>query len=111
MTEKITRRVDETIQRIEQSGLIAILRGDFAVDRVLGIAETLVANGISILEITMNSAAALDAIRRLRRDYQPEELLVGAGTVRTLEHFDRALGGRGRFYGGAQPRPALCAAG
>ena len=91
MTDKTTRRIDETIQRIEQAGVIAILRGDFGMDRILRIAETLVANGISILEITMNSGDALDAIRRLGRDFPAAELLVGAGTVRTLEHFDRAL--------------------
>ncbi len=91
MTDKTTRGIDETIRRIEQFGVIAILRGDFSMDRILRIAETLVVNGISILEITMNSTAALHAIRRLRRDFRPEELLVGAGTVRTLEHFDRAL--------------------
>ena len=91
MTDKTASRIDETIQRIEQSGVIAILRGDFSMDRILRIAETLVANRISILEVTMNSTAALDAIRRLGRGFQPQELLVGAGTVRTVEQFQRAL--------------------
>ncbi len=97
MTNTTTRHIDLTIQRIEQSGVIAILRGDFGIGRILRIAETLVANRISILEITMNSTAALDAIRRLCRDFQPGELLVGAGTVRTLEQFDRALGAGAAF--------------
>ena len=91
MIEKTTSHIEETIRRIEQSGVIAILRGDFSIDRILGIAETLVANGISILEITMNSAGALEAIGCLQREFRPPDLLVGAGTVRTLQQFDLAL--------------------
>ena len=39
MTDKTTRGIDETIRRIEQFGVIAILRGDFSMDRILRIAE------------------------------------------------------------------------
>ena len=91
MTEKTTSHIEKTIQRIEQTGVIAILRGDFSIDRILGIAETLVTNGISILEITLNSAGALEAIRYLQQEFRPADLLVGAGTVRTPEQFDLAL--------------------
>ena len=91
MTDKTTSHNEETIQRIEQSGVIAILRGDFSIDRILGIAETLVTNGISILEITLNSAGALEAIGVLQQEFRPADLLVGAGTVRTQEQFDLAL--------------------
>ena len=41
MIENTTSQIEETIQRIEQSGVIAILRGDFSIDRILEIAETL----------------------------------------------------------------------
>ena len=91
MIENTTSHIEETIQRIEQSGVIAILRGDFSIERILGIAETLVRNGISILEITLNSAGALEAIGVLQQEFRPADLLVGAGTVRTLEQFDLAL--------------------
>ena len=91
MIEKTTSHSEETIQRIEQSGVIAILRGDFSIDRIREIAETLVANGISILEITMNSGGALQAIGYLQQEFRLADLLVGAGTVRTREQFDLAL--------------------
>ncbi len=91
MIEKTTSHIDETTQRIRQEGIIAILRGDFGVDRIVRIAETLVSSGVSVLEITLNSSSAVEAIRALRREFQTRELLVGAGTVRTVHDQDLAL--------------------
>jgi 2-keto-3-deoxy-6-phosphogluconate aldolase len=67
------------LQRLADARVVAILRG---VDpaRVSKVAEVLVENGITALEITMNSRSALEQIR------QAAEVLggrgiVGAGTV------------------------------
>ena len=51
--------------------------------------EALLAGGIGIAEVTLRTAAGLDAIARLRRDLP--ELAVGAGTVLTAEQADRAV--------------------
>lgn len=47
------------------------------------LSEALLAGGISVIEITLRTAAALDAIKQIRK--QTPEMLVGVGTVSTLE--------------------------
>ena len=90
MIEETTRQIDRATQRIKQDGIIAILRGDYGMDHIVRIADTLASTGLSVLEITLNSSAALDVIEVLRAQFGPEDLLVGAGTVRTIEDLDRA---------------------
>lgn len=53
------------------------------------LARALVAGGVRILEVTLRSPAALDAIRAIRD--QVPEAVVGAGTVRTPQQLDAAL--------------------
>ena len=59
--------------------LVAILRG-VRPDEVEEVAETLVGAGFAIIEVPLNSPAALDSIGRLARAYG-ERALIGAGTV------------------------------
>ena len=51
------------------------------------LAEALVAGGLTALEVTLRTPAALDAIRAMR---EVEGATIGAGTVVTAEQFDRA---------------------
>ncbi len=71
--------------RVKADGLIAIVRGDFAVERTLAIADTVRDAGVSILEVTLNTTGALEAIAALRLR-QGERMLIGAGTVRGLHY-------------------------
>ena len=50
------------MQHIGQAGLVAIVRGQFTVDQLLKIGETLLTAHISVLEITLNTTDALMAI-------------------------------------------------
>lgn len=77
-------------------GIIAIVRGNFPRARLLAIGERLAAGGVTAIEVTLNSHAALDGIAALRAAFG-EELLVGAGTVRTGEDVDAALAAGARF--------------
>jgi 2-dehydro-3-deoxyphosphogluconate aldolase/(4S)-4-hydroxy-2-oxoglutarate aldolase len=70
--------------------LIAIIRGKFSRQQILGIAETLSANGINVVEITLNTTGALESITQLREQYG-DRLLVGAGTVRTAEQLAQVV--------------------
>ena len=70
--------------RIKQSGIIAILRGDFTVDDMLRIGEALVTGAVDVMEVTLNSRSALDALPKLRQRFE-EKMLIGAGTVRELD--------------------------
>lgn len=69
-------------ERIKESGVIAILRGDYGVDDLLRIGEALLAGSVTAMEVTLNSPAALTALPQLRTQFG-DTMLVGAGTVRT----------------------------
>jgi len=52
------------------------------------LAEALVAGGLKVLEVTMRTAAALDAIREMR---QVPGAIVGAGTVINTDQFEQVM--------------------
>jgi len=52
------------------------------------LAEALVAGGLRVLEVTMRTAAALDAIREMK---QVPGAIVGAGTVVSTEQFEQVM--------------------
>ncbi|MDR3147738.1 MAG: bifunctional 4-hydroxy-2-oxoglutarate aldolase/2-dehydro-3-deoxy-phosphogluconate aldolase [Treponema sp.] len=85
---------DTVIGRIQEDKLIAIVRGADE-DRLLPLAEALLAGGITMMEITFNQAkpdsfgATLRGITKLR-DRFGERLLVGAGTVLSEAQVDLA---------------------
>ena len=58
-----------------------------SVEDAVPIAQALVEGGLPVLEVTLRTPAALDAIRAMK---QVEGAIVGAGTVLTPEQFDAA---------------------
>ena len=78
---------------LQRSPLIAILRG-VRPDDVVGIAEDLIAAGILIIEVPLNSPEPLESIRRLAAACAGKAL-VGAGTVMRGDEVDaiRIAGG------------------
>ncbi|HEX6925213.1 MAG TPA: bifunctional 4-hydroxy-2-oxoglutarate aldolase/2-dehydro-3-deoxy-phosphogluconate aldolase [Longimicrobiaceae bacterium] len=86
-------QVDAALRR---SGIIAIVRGNFPHETLLRIGEALRKGGVAAVEVTLNSAGALAGIEALRRHFG-EELLVGAGTVRTVADVDAALSAGAAF--------------
>ncbi len=69
-------------------GVIAILRG-VTPDEVLGVAEALIAGGIVVIEVPLNSPQPLDSIRRLALRCSAQAR-IGAGTVLNAADVDRA---------------------
>jgi 2-dehydro-3-deoxyphosphogluconate aldolase/(4S)-4-hydroxy-2-oxoglutarate aldolase len=92
----MSTRVNETMQQIRGCGLIAIIRGKFSRDQILGIAEVLQATGIPTVEVTMNTTGALESITYLRKKFG-HKMLVGAGTVRTVAQLQTVLDAGAQF--------------
>lgn len=77
-------------------------------DHAVPLAQALVAGGIKVLEITLRSNAALEAIQRIR-DKLPE-VLVGAGTVLSGQDLHAAAEAGARFAISPGLIPSLLAA-
>ncbi|MEX2607139.1 MAG: bifunctional 4-hydroxy-2-oxoglutarate aldolase/2-dehydro-3-deoxy-phosphogluconate aldolase [Kiritimatiellia bacterium] len=78
----------------DQNKVIPVIVLDDA-DDALPLAEALLAGGIGIIEITFRTAAAAESISRIASSLP--EMQVGAGTVITLEHAQRALDSGSQF--------------
>ena len=83
-------------QRLREDGLVAIIRGYFSLSEQQAIAEALLTGGVQVLEITLNTSDALESIGQLNKNFS-DDLLVGAGTVRTAKDAQRALDAGARF--------------
>ena len=57
-------------------------------DSAVPLAEALAAGGINVAEVTFRTDAAAESIKRIRKEFP--EMLVGAGTVLTLENAKKA---------------------
>lgn len=64
------------------------------VDHAVPLAEALVAGGLHVLEVTLRTPAALEAIKAMK---QVPGAIVGAGTVLNPEQLDRALAAGSEF--------------
>lgn len=83
-----------TLERIKDQRVIAILRG-YSTERSVEIVEQLLAGGVRTVEITMDSPDAPGTIEALHQAF--DEVLVGAGTVRTTEDAEGASGAGAQF--------------
>lgn len=88
--------IEAISQRIKQAGIIAILRGDFSQADMLHIGDALLAGGVTALEVTLNSPAALTALPPLRKHFA-DSMLIGAGTARTVSDASAAVDAGAQF--------------
>lgn len=91
--------MSELLERLGRCPLVAILRG-VRPEEVEGIGEVLVAGGIEVIEVPLNSPSPFESIGRLARRFGGPSgeggVLIGAGTVMTGEDVRRVgeAGGR-----------------
>ena len=78
----------ELAAKIQASGIIAVLVIDNADDAV-PLAKTLLANGIKVMELTLRTPAAVEALRRIKKEVP--EMIAGAGTVLTPAQVDEVF--------------------
>ncbi len=76
------------LDTIQQTGVVPVVVLDDAKDAV-PTAKALLAGGVDVMEITFRTAAAADSIRAVAE--RCPDMLVGAGTVVTLEQCKQAL--------------------
>lgn len=81
---------EEANRRLTQDGLITIIRGAFSLRDQARIAQALLEGGVGVLEVTLNTTDALTSIGNLKRQFG-DDLIVGAGTVRTADDVDKAV--------------------
>lgn len=86
---------DDVTDAVSRSGIVAILRAQTS-DVFAAVADVLVGEGITALEVTLTSRGAIDALAGLRRQL-PGAVTVGAGTVLTMDDAKAAVDAGAQF--------------
>jgi len=88
--------IAKSTQFVLDTGLVAIVRGNFPTPKLLQIGDALLASPVLVMEVTLNTTGALEGITLLRERFG-DNMLVGAGTVRTVQQFRDALAAGAQF--------------
>ncbi len=86
---------EATLKQIEELGVLLVVRAENASDAIKGI-EAVVKGGIKAVEITFSVPGAPDVIREVGREFG-ETLLLGAGTVMTVQQANEAAEAGARY--------------
>jgi 2-dehydro-3-deoxyphosphogluconate aldolase/(4S)-4-hydroxy-2-oxoglutarate aldolase len=82
------------LQRVSEIGLVPVIKLDSA-KKAVGLGQALVKGGIPIAEVTFRTAAAEESIRAMSQEIPG--LIVGAGTVITVDQVERAVRAGAKF--------------
>lgn len=86
--------MEDIIKRLGNAGVVPVVVLDKAEDAV-PTAKAMLAGGVDVMEITFRTAAAADSIRAVAEECP--EMLVGAGTIITLEQCQTAAACGAKF--------------
>jgi 2-dehydro-3-deoxyphosphogluconate aldolase/(4S)-4-hydroxy-2-oxoglutarate aldolase len=86
--------MDTLLKRVGEIGLVPVIRLE-SPSKAVGLGRALVRGGIPVAEVTFRTAAAVEAIRAMSAEIP--ELLVGAGTVLTVDQAERAVAAGAQF--------------
>ena len=87
------------LEDLNKIGIVPVIKIDDA-EKAVPLAKALVAGGIPCAEVTFRTAQAADAIARINAELcsgEAPEILLGAGTVLTLEQVDKAIAAGAKF--------------
>ena len=84
----------EILEKISTSGVVAVLVID-DVDHAVPVAKALLDGGIGIMELTLRTPAAIDALKAIRD--QVPEMLAGIGTILKLEQVHEVVAAGASF--------------
>ena len=102
----MTLGTDQMARRVQDDGIVAIVRGDFPAQKILEIGDALLAAPFLVMEVTLNTPGALELIRMLRARFG-KNMYIGAGTVRTVDQFDAAVAAGAQFTVAPGLNPAV----
>ena len=86
--------METVFQKIKKTGIVPVVKLENAADAV-ALAKALIDGGLPCAEITFRTAAAEESIRNIVNAYP--DMLVGAGTVLTLDQLDKAVTAGAKF--------------
>jgi 2-dehydro-3-deoxyphosphogluconate aldolase/(4S)-4-hydroxy-2-oxoglutarate aldolase len=86
--------MDEVLEKIGELGIVPVVKIDRPEDAI-PLGRSLIEGDLPVAEITFRTAAAESAIKNLNRELP--ELLVGAGTVLSVEQVKKAISAGARF--------------
>ena len=86
--------MNNILQQLSEIGIVPVIKID-DVEQAVPLAKALVAGGLPCAEVTFRTAQGEEAIRRIAS--QVPEVLVGAGTVLTIDQVDRAIAAGAKF--------------
>ena len=86
--------MNEILQKIQKIGIVPVIKLDDAKD-AKPLAKALCDGGLPCAEVTFRTACAAEAIKIMTTDFP--EMLVGAGTVLTIEQVDAAVTAGAKF--------------
>ncbi len=84
----------EVLSKIQKMGIVPVIKLDNAKDAV-PLAKALCDGGLPCAEVTFRTTAAEESIRQMREAFP--EMLIGAGTVLTIEQVDLAVAAGATF--------------
>ena len=86
--------MNEVLQTLSNIGIVPVIAIDDAA-KAVPLAKALAAGGLPAAEVTFRTAAAEDAIRAIAKEVP--DMVLGAGTVLTVEQADRAMAAGATF--------------
>ena len=99
--------IDEVISRIEEIGIVPVIRAA-TVDEATRAVQAICAGGIPVVEITMTVPNAISVIREVAQQYG-KSVLIGAGTVTTAAQAESCLRAGAEFLVSPGLSPAVLA--
>lgn len=86
--------MNEVLKRVSDIGIIPVIAFN-SVDEAIPLCKALVAGGLPAAEVTFRTACAEDCIKIISKEVP--EMLLGAGTVLTVDQADRAMAAGAKF--------------
>ncbi|HOV26029.1 MAG TPA: bifunctional 4-hydroxy-2-oxoglutarate aldolase/2-dehydro-3-deoxy-phosphogluconate aldolase [Pseudobacteroides sp.] len=86
--------MNELVKRISNYGIVPVIKID-NVESAVPLAEALTDAGLPLAEVTFRTAQAEESIRRIIKAYP--DMIVGAGTVLSIEQVDKAVNAGAKF--------------